>query len=239
MCSEASLDSDAGESAAIGHRPRIKGGRLAYQPLEDHEKGEKSQQAQPPTGATFALVEETNRAPQSGRAGSRTAGAVELVSFNRRGNKAKSRYELLEDDDNDDSDTDERGTDTGTVRGGDSATPRSIAPRDHGGGDDADGVMSSEEMPLPAEIGEKDPGIFGAGGLLSTPNVKLVIFIATIVQASSNTTSEGRGWHPNSCRLLSSELVWHVLGQTRYALPEQRRPVTKGGNKTFGHPTSL
>lgn len=212
VCSEVSPDVGADGSAAGGHRPKPIGRRLAYQPLEDHEESEKMKQhhqyqPQPPNSAEFAPAGRMNRAPESRRAGSRTAGAVELVSISRREKSRPSRYELLEennddgddDDDDDDHDNDndndewaaDMEVDLEVDLGGDSNDPCLARPRDRGGGSDANGDTRDEEMASPVQTGEGDPGIFGAGGLLSTPNVKLVISIAAIVQVIFNETLEG------------------------------------------------
>ncbi|CAM9933856.1 unnamed protein product [Scytosiphon promiscuus] len=191
---EVSPDSTRVESASF--RRGITRGRLAYQPLDDQEKREMRQQQQQqrtqspprsPMSAAFGLAQRTDGVSQSRRAGSRAdeaveLEAVELVSLDRRKKRRASRYELLQGDDND---LDEREADIGASRGGDSAAALSIPPRDRGGSVDADGDKGNAEMPRPAQLGEEDPGVFGAHGLLSIPKVKLVIFIAAIVQVIS------------------------------------------------------
>lgn len=48
------------------------------------------------------------------------------------------------------------------------------------------------------EEGDKEPGIFGRGGLLATPNVKVLLFLACVVQVRY------RSWYLRMRRSLSS-----------------------------------
>ena len=174
----------------IGGRPRNGkggGGQLAYQPLEhDHDaEGDEVQQRSPSvrhgSGSVSSPVNGNsgNREVRRAGSGSPTGGAVELAPFKSKSSK-KNRYELLGDGDGDgdgdDSDDDRGVTETemnGNVAGGSSAAVVRGTPtgdrRDRGGG-------GGEE--------EDDPGVSGQRGLLSTPNVKMILFIVAIVQVS-------------------------------------------------------
>lgn len=82
---------------------------------------------------------------------------LELVLREKGGGKTTNRYEPLNDDG-------ERGIQND--------------PTDNS----CSGEGEGEDVPGPPRAGETEPGMCEAGGLLSTPNVKMVIFVAAIVQ---------------------------------------------------------
>ncbi|CAM9212872.1 unnamed protein product [Ectocarpus sp. 12 AP-2014] len=109
---------------------------------------------------------------------------TELVPQGKRGRMTTNRYEPLNDDG-------ERGIQNDRT---------DISCSGEGQGEDVPGPSRAEEV---------EPGMCEAGGLLSTPNVKMVIFIAAMVQmlsigfdevyplwAVSTTDVGGMGWAP-------------------------------------------
>ncbi|CAM9676943.1 unnamed protein product [Ectocarpus sp. 6 AP-2014] len=109
---------------------------------------------------------------------------TELVPQGKRGRMATNRYEPLNDDG-------ERGIQ-------DDPTDNSCP-----------GEGEGEDAPGPSRAEKVEPGMCEAGGLLSTPNVKMVIFIAAMAQMSSigfdevyplwavsTTDVGGLGWAP-------------------------------------------
>ncbi|CAN0535493.1 unnamed protein product, partial [Ectocarpus sp. 8 AP-2014] len=83
--------------------------------------------------------------------------SIELVLQGKRGRMTTNRYEPLNDDG-------ERGTQNDPTD--------SICP----------GEGEGEDVPGPSRAEEVEPGMCEAGGLLSTPNVKMVIFIVAMAQ---------------------------------------------------------
>jgi len=156
-----------------------KGGRgqLAYQPLEDDhdvEGDEKAPRRSPSGRHGGGSVSPTNgnsRSREMRRAGSGspTAGMVELAPV--KGRSKKKMYEVLEDGDGVD-DADGAGM-VGTETNGE------VAGRSSGAV-----VCDTPAGDRPDSGGEedRDRGELGLRGLLSKPNVKMILFIVAIVQ---------------------------------------------------------
>lgn len=102
--------------------------------------------------------------------GSSRAREVELAPVKGRGRK-ESRYELLGDDDANDADGGVLEVGGGSASGVRATPTGNRCDSDGGGGG---GGSGGEE--------ERGPGITPQRGLLSTPNVKMILFIVAIVQ---------------------------------------------------------
>eukprot|EP00752_Nemacystus_decipiens_P005353 g4854.t1 len=215
--SEASPDRDMVPMGRARRSGKGAGGQLAYKPLEDDHDVEGDEEVPQrslsgPHGSGLA-PSPINRNCGNGeirRAGSGcpAAGMVELGPAKSSSKKNNTRYELLHDGDCDGV-GDVRETETsGKVAGGSSAAVGRGTPtgdrNDSGGGD-------GEE--------DGDPRMPGQRGLLSTPNVKMILFIVAIVQmasigfeeafplfALSTTDVGGLGW--------GTEQIGKVLGLT-------------------------